>query len=274
MTKACRLDDADREALCAAVLSSLEIHSSGELRAWLACEAHALLPHQAFHVSVGKLRGEAWKLGYVVSNNLPPGYLEALQATPGVLHSPVLARWMATGQPQLIGPGHPNPYVAKPWFEAFSSHGLTSLLMFGMRDLRGDYAVSVVLYGLRRLGAREALLVRLLMPHIQHVVRDLYVQHCESAAAAGAGRTAVLSPRETEILALMARGISNGEISQRLRRSTSTVKNQVHSVFKKLSVTTRSEAVFKAIRLRLLAAERHESAWAHSVLGMDSRFPE
>lgn len=269
----CRLDDADGRALYAATRSSLEIRYSEDLRAWLAREAHTLLPHEAVHVSVGKPRGEAWKLEYAVSNNLPGGYLDALQATPGVLRSPVLARWMATGQPQLFGPGHPNPYAATPWFEVFSSHQLNSLLMFGMRDLRGSHAASVALYGLRRLGAREALLVQLLMPHIQRALSGLYVEHRRrTAVASGASGTTALSPRETEILALMARGISNGEISQRLRRSTSTVKNQVHSVLHKLSVKTRSEAVFKAVRLRLLAPEHHE--WAHSAFGVDSRFRE
>jgi DNA-binding NarL/FixJ family response regulator len=52
-----------------------------------------------------------------------------------------------------------------------------------------------------------------------------------------------LTSRETEILALLARGLGNKEICQRLHITVQTVKNHVHSVLAKLQVRRRREAV-------------------------------
>ena len=55
-----------------------------------------------------------------------------------------------------------------------------------------------------------------------------------------------LSDREREVLALMASGASNGDISQRLFLSEKTVRNYVSSIFTKLDVQTRPAAIVKA----------------------------
>ncbi|MEM1116198.1 MAG: response regulator transcription factor [Bacteroidota bacterium] len=52
-----------------------------------------------------------------------------------------------------------------------------------------------------------------------------------------------LSPREQEVLAELAHGRSNAEIADRLFVSTSTVKKHVNSVFEKLGLRTRAQAV-------------------------------
>lgn len=61
-----------------------------------------------------------------------------------------------------------------------------------------------------------------------------------------------LSPRETEIIRLMAGGYSNREISQALSKSEGTVKNHVSNILGKLGVRDRTRAVLKAIELRIL----------------------
>ena len=56
-----------------------------------------------------------------------------------------------------------------------------------------------------------------------------------------------LTPRETEILYCMAKGLSNDEICKRLFISLSTVKTHITNILNKLQVKSRSEAVAKAI---------------------------
>jgi DNA-binding NarL/FixJ family response regulator len=60
-----------------------------------------------------------------------------------------------------------------------------------------------------------------------------------------------LSVRETEVIGLIADGLSNKEISQRLNLSEKTVKNHVSKIFSKLNLSARSQAAVHAIRTGL-----------------------
>lgn len=60
--------------------------------------------------------------------------------------------------------------------------------------------------------------------------------------------TSQLSPRETDIIRLIAQGLSNRDIGRRLVLSEKTVKNHVSRIFSKLHFTARSQAAVHAIR--------------------------
>ncbi|MDY7077953.1 MAG: response regulator transcription factor [Chloroflexota bacterium] len=61
-----------------------------------------------------------------------------------------------------------------------------------------------------------------------------------------------LTPREREVLALMAEGLNNPAIAERLVMSRSTVKFHVSNILFKLNVTSRTEAVAQALQLNLV----------------------
>jgi two-component system, NarL family, response regulator LiaR len=61
-----------------------------------------------------------------------------------------------------------------------------------------------------------------------------------------------LSPRELEILGLIAEGNSNQEIANRIFVSLSTVKTHNQNLFEKLDVKRRTQAIEKAKRLNLI----------------------
>ena len=61
-----------------------------------------------------------------------------------------------------------------------------------------------------------------------------------------------LTPREREVLTLLAEGLANKEIAWRLKISEHTVKFHIASVFAKLNVATRTEAVMQGIRRGLI----------------------
>jgi len=60
--------------------------------------------------------------------------------------------------------------------------------------------------------------------------------------------TETLTPRESEILSLLALGLTNKEIAQRLVVSPRTVETHVERVLGKLGVNTRARAIAKAVR--------------------------
>lgn len=61
-----------------------------------------------------------------------------------------------------------------------------------------------------------------------------------------------ITPREREILVLLARGLSNGAIAKRLYISGTTVKFHVGNVMRKLGATRRAEAVYEASKIGLI----------------------
>jgi two-component system, NarL family, response regulator YdfI len=74
----------------------------------------------------------------------------------------------------------------------------------------------------------------------------------DTARASGASLGQQLSPRESEILNLLAAGLGNKEIALRLKISDHTVKFHVTSIFNKLSASSRTEAVAVGIRRGLI----------------------
>jgi LuxR family transcriptional regulator, maltose regulon positive regulatory protein len=62
----------------------------------------------------------------------------------------------------------------------------------------------------------------------------------------------MLSPRELEVLQLIAQGYSNQEISERLFLALDTVKGHTRRIFEKLQVKRRTEAVARGRELGLL----------------------
>jgi LuxR family maltose regulon positive regulatory protein len=76
----------------------------------------------------------------------------------------------------------------------------------------------------------------------------------ESAAVAKAqeGRASTLTPAELRLLPLLSSHLSFREIGERLYVSRNTVKTQAISVYRKLGVSSRSEAIARAADLGLL----------------------
>jgi len=64
-----------------------------------------------------------------------------------------------------------------------------------------------------------------------------------------------LTSREQQVLALVVEGASNGDIARRLGIAGSTVKNHISSIFEKLGVTQRTEAVAVAIKRGIVRIE-------------------
>jgi DNA-binding CsgD family transcriptional regulator/tetratricopeptide (TPR) repeat protein len=87
---------------------------------------------------------------------------------------------------------------------------------------------------------------------LEPLLEELTTLGSSPAPRAGDGSSATLTPRESEILALVAEGRSNGEIGKQLFIATKTVSVHVSNILGKLDAASRTEAAAIARRTGLL----------------------
>ena len=108
-----------------------------------------------------------------------------------------------------------------------------------------DATPEEILVAVRVVGGGEALLA-------PAVTSRLIAEFASRAALVAPPALASLTPREHEILLLVARGMANGEIAARLYLAEQTVKSHVSSVLFKLGVRDRVQAVILAYESGLI----------------------
>jgi LuxR family maltose regulon positive regulatory protein len=95
-----------------------------------------------------------------------------------------------------------------------------------------------------------------LIPYVDRLVAGLQrTGQDRLAPTSGAQILSALSPRETDILTLIAEGLSNKEIARNLYIGPETVKSHLKSVFTKLGVERRAQAVSRAQTLGLVTTQ-------------------
>ena len=115
-----------------------------------------------------------------------------------------------------------------------------------------DTRPAELLEAIRTVASGEAVV----SPRITRRMLEMFAGQLPSGATASGQvdpRIASLTPRETEILCLVARGMSNAEIAAELVVSATTVKTHVGSVLAKLGVRDRVQAVVVAYETGLVS---------------------
>ena len=163
-------------------------------------------------------------------------------------------RWQAG-----IDDGLPGAALAEPY--RLSVAGESQRAAAAWRELGCPYEAALALAAaddprvqreaideLQRLGARPAAAV------VARRLRERGVRGVPRGPNRGTRENvAGLTARELEVLALIAQGLRNAEIAQRLVVSQKTVGHHVSAVLRKLEVRTRGEASARAAQLGLLA---------------------
>ena len=160
-------------------------------------------------------------------------------------------RWRA-GLAAEVPRARNDPYaqeLAGDWAQAaesWASIGCPYESAFALASADDETTLRTALAELQRLGARPAASV---------VTRKLHKLGVRGVPRGPHRATkhnpASLTAREIEVLALIAQGLQNAEIAERLFLSPKTVDHHVSAILRKLEVRTRGEASAKAVRLGL-----------------------
>jgi transcriptional regulator EpsA len=130
--------------------------------------------------------------------------------------------------------------------------GATQLLVHGVHDADGR-ALTLFTFACRpgSVGARQTYLAQLLAPALHAAWVRTQLSRTPSAVEKASGHS-VLTVREQDILKWIYLGKSNFEIGAILKISPLTVKNHVQKILRKLNVVNRTQAIGKALELRIL----------------------
>ncbi|MFE6756818.1 response regulator [Streptomyces sp. NPDC057684] len=99
----------------------------------------------------------------------------------------------------------------------------------------------------------------LLAPAITRRLVQRFTQHGGDTTALHRD-LASLTPRELEVLGLLARGLSNAELATRLHLAEATVKTHVARILAKLGLRDRVQAVIVAYETGLISVGAHQTA--------------
>ena len=118
---------------------------------------------------------------------------------------------------------------------------MDALLAGASGYLLKDAPIEQIVEGIRAVAQGESMISPRIASHL--------IRHLREPAQFTPGITgAELTPREHEVLELLARGMDNHEIAEALYLSQHTVKNHVSSILVKLQVENRIQAAVRAVR--------------------------
>ncbi|MFN2644835.1 MAG: XrtB/PEP-CTERM-associated transcriptional regulator EpsA [Burkholderiales bacterium] len=235
--------------------ASLRVHARPHFFSWTQGLLQSLIRHELLicTLCLGKppaFRADGFSMTTPEPNLFSDMFLRDTAVAPALLKAWEERRY----QPVIVdvGPSHP-PLGGGGFTRELERLGATQLLVHGVHDSEGR-AISLFIFACRpgSAGQRQAYLVQLLAPSLHAAwVRTQLTKRADATGDKASGGN-VLTVREMDILKWIYLGKSNFEIGAILKISPLTVKNHVQKILRKLNVVNRTQAIGKALELRIL----------------------
>lgn len=246
------LDDIEKHALLNAAESGVNVVTIPDFKDWISGPVKAYFPHQSMIAAIGQLFGEEIRIRHLLGVNCPQACIDRFDKITSCRERRIVKRWLSQYRAQIINAADMHEQLSPQEHENAATAGVNNLAAFGCLDGGGQGGTYFSFGGIPgRLTGRHAFKLEMLMPYLHMTFTRVFHRAGESR------RSASLTRREQEILALMSTGMSNRAIAEKLSRSELTVQNHVHAIFKKLGVRNRVAAVASYRSVLSLPAEPH-----------------
>jgi transcriptional regulator EpsA len=238
--------------------ASLRVHARAHFFSWTQGLLQSLIRHELLICALCLGKPPAFRAdGFSMTAPDPATFSDLFLRDTAVAPALLKAWEERRFQPVVFEPGSSSGYTLPSG--AFSREleriGAPQLLVHGLHDSDGR-AISLFSFACRSgsVGPRQAYLAQLLAPALHAAwVRTQLQRRADGAAGADkAMGQSVLTVRELDILKWIYLGKSNFEIGAILKISPLTVKNHVQKILRKLNVVNRTQAIGKALELRIL----------------------
>lgn len=248
------LSSFDSATLVAAITEAVTVRRRFHFFAWTQSHLQALLPHGVLVCGLPRGSGTGMFFDYFHNLPLPTSALARLCHPRDGIAVGMLEAWREQGgDPLVVQPGNGATAGLHGQLQAL---GLGTALAHGIpfeQSSVGAHGFFAFVSLPSVPGARETAMASMAVPCLfSTYCRALARDRAPNALAADAPTDNTLSEREVEILHWVREGKSNHEIGMVLSISPLTVKNHIQRILKKLQASNRTQAVSKAMSLRLL----------------------
>ena len=248
------LNPQEGRALIQGITSSIEVNTLDEFRAWISTDINRLFPHESLACGIGKINEAGAEIYHLVVINFPEGYIEDASSA-GQIRSPVMLRWSKEGTPQLFCRSNIGDGYDKEWLANVDKYGFRNIAAHGIRNPEGNVSTYFSFFNVPGTpNAHHVYLLHLIVPHM-HVALTRALRQAPGDVGRYIRWNFGLTKRETQILEWLQKGKTNWEIGRILGLSHNTVKNHVQNIIAKLGANNRTQAVTKAITMRVLYLE-------------------
>ena len=249
------LDPLELEALMLNIDASLRVHARNQFFTWTQGLLQNLVKHEVLVCALRSAEPMSFHVDSFATSLPDLGRFSDMfrQDTSVVPH--LIKTWEDNHfQPVICETGSGSPFAGSALADELTRIGANVVLAHGTYDVFGKLATFFAFACQSApVGPRQTYFVELVVPFLHLAwVRSQINRPSERASAnpAGAG---LLTSREQEILSWIHVGKSNIEIGAILEISPLTVKNHVQKILRKLNVQNRTQAVGKALALRILS---------------------
>lgn len=206
-----------------------------------------LLPHEGVLLLVGR----RWHQQLSLTHALPLGYPEkairnALTVS-SLSERRALQDWLTHGKPLVVDLPADRANVSPLEAQEIECFGLGRIAAHGLLDPERRIGSYMTFCGVAPSWpkAQVAEALQLITPPL-HLALMQTLSAQQPGGAALSENTPRLSATEQELIAWLARGLTNADIARLRRRSAHTVRNQLSALFSKLGASNRTEALARA----------------------------
>lgn len=243
-----------------------KIEEVEQLRDLIRNPLRSLLPHQMAVCGFAELA--PCRIVRLINVDFPAGYLQRIIRPDQIVLNPEFKSWVCRQEPMLIRLTGNDAAVGRACRRPARDYKIDNVALYGVVDLCASTS-SYFAFGNLHPSAIETYssLLKAVVPHLHVSLIRILTRHYVKTVHDHADGAGVSIPeldgrdflrttdRERQILQCISAGKSNREIARLLGISEFTVKTHVQNLLAKLSVTSRAQAVRKAIVGRLFETE-------------------
>ena len=248
-----RLNDSEREALLLNIDISLRVHTRPQLFSWAQGALQSLIPHELLVCGLQEGRQTAMRVDCFTMAQVDCTRFGELFQQDVSLVPHLVKLWEENRCQAVTCDTDKGPFAAGALARELARLGVSPVLAHGTHDASGNMTSFFVFAGRPgALGGKHPYFADLIVPYLHAAWVRSQVTWPLDRAGAKPAKTGLLTPREQQILQWIYHGKSNIEIGMILDISPLTVKNHVQKTLRKLNVLNRTQAVGKALALRLV----------------------